>query len=135
MIAEAIETLLDDRDYPVVRLYPERVTSLERFDRLCGSWADVVARGPRFAVISFGDHPDDEPRAVAHERALFFKRNRDVFRDRVAVIVNIEPNAALREEREQEAMKAAAGLGFNIVVVGSEDDAVAIARRHLGLAA
>lgn len=135
MIAEAVETLLDDRDYPVVRLYPERVTSLTLFAQLCASWDEVVARGSRFAVISFGDHPDDEPREVAHERALFFKRNRDVFRNQVAVIANIEPDAALREERRQEAAKAAAALGFNIAVVPSESDAITVAHRHLGIAA
>lgn len=132
-MAHTVQAVLDDRDYPIVRLYPERITDRPHFESLCDRWAAVVARGDRFAVISFGDHPDAEPREIGHERALFFKRNRDVFRDRVAVIVNVEPDVARREERREEAAKVAAALGFSIAVVAAESEAIVIARRHLGI--
>lgn len=124
-------TLLDDSAFPIARLYPGRVTTLARFRRLSAEWARMVARDGPFAIISFGDHPDDEPREVAHERALFFKRNRDVFRDRCAVIVNVEPDPDERLAREREAAKVVQALGFRLAVVASEGEALSLAHARL----
>ena len=124
-------TLLDDSAYPIARLYPGRITTLARFQRLSAGWDRLVARLGPFVIISYGDHPEDEPREVAHARALFFKRNRDVFRERCAMIVNVEPDPDERLARVSEAEKAARALGFRLTVVASEADALAIARRHL----
>ena len=126
------EILLDDSAYPIVRLYPERVTTMDRFLHLDRCWHRVVERGNRFALISYGDHPDDEPKEVTRERALFFKQNRLTFQTKVAVIVNVEPDPVLRRERMKEAEKAGASLGFRIAVVPSEAEAITMARSCLG---
>ena len=123
--------LLDDGAYPVTRLYPGRVTTLARFRRLCAEWDRVIAREGRFVIISFGDHPAGEPAEVARERALFFKRNRDVFRERCAVIVNVEPDAGERALRLAEIDKVTRALGFRLAVVASEAEALDLARLHL----
>ena len=133
-VQDADVMLLDDSAYPIARLYPAAVTTLARFERLCAEWARMVARDERFAVISFGDHPEDEPRAVAHERALFFKRNREVFRDRCAVIVNVEPDPDARAARREEIDTVTKALGFRLAVVATEAEAVDVARRHLAAA-
>lgn len=125
------EDLLDVSAYPVVRMHPERVGDMAAFDRLVAAWRDMAGRGARFAIISYGDHPDDEAPELTRARAIFFKTNRDLFRERCAVIVNIEPDDRLRALRDAEAEGARRGLGFNIVVVADEATAVRAAEEAL----
>ena len=127
------DELLDAHGWPLVRIYPERVRDMAGFDALVAGWTAMLARPGRFALISFGDHPEDEEKEVGTARARFFKANRDVFRDRCAVIVGVEADAALRTARDAEAEGARRGLGFNIVLAETEAEAVAIAFRTLGM--
>ena len=135
-MAEADEAhlILDDRDHPIVRLYPGRVTNLGLFGRLCTQWDEMLARDGPFIIISFGDHPANEPREVAHERALFFKRSRDVFRQRCTLILNVEPDPRDRALRLTEVQKVTQAVGFRIAVVATEAEALRVAHQILSQA-
>lgn len=97
------------------------------FQALVQAWEAMLARPGRFAVISVGDHPADEGKDVTSARARFFKANREVFTTRVIVIVGVEPDPALRAERDAEAEGARRGLGFNIRLAATEAEALEIA--------
>lgn len=125
-------SLLDASAWPLVRIYPERVRAMAEFEALVASWTAMLVRPGRFALISFGDHPEDEEKAVGSARARFFRANRDVFCDRCAVIVGVEANASVRAARNAEADGARRSLGFNIVLAESEAEALAIASLALG---
>lgn len=123
---------MDDTNWPIVRIYPERVHDMPAFQALVDAWTVMLSRPGLFALISFGDHPADEGKDVTSARARFFKANRDVFCERFAVIAGVEPDPVLRAERDAEAEGARRGLGFNIKVAATEAEALAIARAALG---
>jgi hypothetical protein len=125
---------LDVSAFPIVHLHSGRIADLPGFERVAAGFGALFAGGARFAIISHGDHPADEPSALSSRRARFFREQRDAFRACVVMLIAVADGPDALDEMRAAARKGSSGTGIAMQAVGSVEEALALARQALARA-